>query len=135
MPCDITSSLKDSCRTVFGLKFFNSIFSSTLWTSFLITVIVILLLMVIIPVEPDMPVWRLFKFMFYVFLSSMGILFLHNGVLSVGKSEEVEGGVSQELLDKMEKPSDDPVEGGLKVEPKIISRDGLDPVFGKYGIN
>lgn len=119
MPCDISDSFKGGCQTVFGLKFLNTIFSSTLWTAFLITVIVILLLMILIPVESDTPIWILFKFMFYTFLSVIGILVIHNGTLSVKEKEENSGGLSEELADKLENPTaSDPVNGGNIVEVK-----------------
>ena len=119
MPCDISDSFKGGCQTVFGLKFLNSIFSSTLWTAFLITAVVILLLMILIPVESDTPVWLLFKFMFYTFLSVIGILVVHNGTLSIKDQEEVSGGISKDLENKLENPTDaDPVNGSNTVEVK-----------------
>lgn len=134
MPCDIANTLQDSCKTVFGLKFFNSIFSSTLWTAFLITLIIILLLMIFIPVKCDTPTWVLFKFMFYTFLSVIGVLFLHNGTLSIHENEKIAGGVSSELLDKMEGKSEDVVNTGVEVKPEVISLPGDDPVFARYGL-
>jgi hypothetical protein len=135
MPCDISDSFKGGCQTVFGFKFLKSIFSSTLWTSFLITAIVILLLMILIPVESDTPVWLLFKFMFYTFLSIMGILVLHNGTLSINIQEEVSGGISKDLEDKLQNPTDvDPVNSSntVEVRPKLGPEEAL---FRSYGIN
>lgn len=134
MPCDIADSLKGGCETVFGLKFFNSIFSSTLWTAFLITAIVILLLMCFIPVEEDTPVRTLFKFMFYTFSSVIGILFLHNGTLTIKDKEDSEKKLSKDLQEAMVGGSSDIVNKGVEVKPEIQSSDGRDPIFEKYGV-
>jgi hypothetical protein len=128
MPCDISDSFKGGCQTVFGFKFLNSIFSSTLWTSFLITAIVILLLMTLIPVESDTPVWLLFKFMFYTFLSVVGILVIHNGTLSIKDQEEISGEISKDLENKLENPKDsDPVNESntVEVKPKLGAEEAL----------
>jgi hypothetical protein len=119
MPCDISDSFKGGCQTVFGLKFLNSIFSSTLWTAFLITAIVILLLMILIPVESDTPVLLLFKFMFYTFLSVIGILVVHNGTIAIKDQEDGSEGLSKDLENKLENPTDtDPINGSNTVEVK-----------------
>jgi len=134
MPYDISDSLKGGCETVFGLKFFNSIFSSTLWTAFLITAIVILLLMILIPVEEDTPVRTLFKFMFYTFLSVIGILVIHNGTLRIRGEEDASKEIPQGLSDRLVGGNDDVVNQGIEVKPEILSRDGMDKVFGIYGV-
>ena len=137
MPCDIASSLRSGCRTVFGLKFFNTIFSSTLWTSFLITSIVVLLLVCLIPVEANTPTWVLFKFMFYTFVSSMGILFLHNNILKISEDENKDDEGSKELLERMGGNKDEDVlhGDGVEVKPTITSTLGEhEKVFQHFGV-
>ena len=136
MPCDIAASLKGGCRAVFGLKFFNTIFSSTLWTSFLITVIVVLFLIAMVPVESDTSTWILVKFMFYTFMSSVAILFLHNNIVKISQDENKEGEESKELLERMggsKEPIADTEE--VIVKPEVVSTLGDEErVFQHYGI-
>jgi hypothetical protein len=137
MPVEFGNSLKSSYQTVFGLKFFNSIFSSTLWTSFLITAIIIILLMVFIPVKTETPAVVLFRFMLYTFITVLGVLFLHNGTLRIGDEEKAGGAISEELSNRLENPIDSasPIasDEAISVEPKISKSHG-DPVFGHYGV-
>jgi hypothetical protein len=75
--------------------------------------------MILIPVESDTPVWLLFKFMFYTFLSVIGILVIHNGTLSIKDQEEISGEISKDLENKLENPTDsDPVNGSNTIEVK-----------------
>lgn len=137
MPCDIASSLRSGCRTVFGLKFFNAIFSSTIWSAFLITAIVLLLLIFLIPVEPGTPTWILFKFMFYTFMSSIGILFLHNNILKISEDEGREDEGSKELLERMGGNNEEEVvhDDGVEVKPIIKSSVGEEErVFQHFGV-
>jgi hypothetical protein len=136
MPCDIASSLRGGCRAVFGLKFFNTIFSSTLWTGFLITVMVAIFLIVMVPVESDTPTWILFKFMFYTFMSSIGILFLHNNIVKISEDEGKGEKESKELLERMGGAKDEiPDADDVEVKPDITSTIGAEErVFQHYGI-
>jgi hypothetical protein len=134
MPCDISDSFKGGCQKVFGIKLLNSIFSSTLWTAFLITAIVILLLMIIIPVESETPVWLLFKFMFYTFLSVIGILVIHNGTLSIKEEEGTANEISKDLEKKMENPTQlDIIDGvnSIEVKPNLGPEETL---FRQYNV-
>lgn len=137
MPCDISASLRQGCRAVFGLKFFNTIFSSTLWTAFLVTIIVVGLLITLIPVETNTPTWVLFKFMFYTFMSSLGILFLHNNIVKISDAEQDDEKESNELLERMGGNKDaEIIQGdGVEVKPTITTTLGDEErVFQHYGI-
>lgn len=134
MPCDIASSLRGGCRAVFGLKFFNTIFSSTLWTAFLITLIVTMLLVGTIPVESNSSTWVLFKFMFYTFLSSIGILFLHNNIVKIGEDENKDD-ESEEILERMGGSKDEIQTDAVEVKPDISSTLGSEEkIFQHFGV-
>ena len=131
MPCDIAASLRGGCRAVFGLKFFNTIFSSTLWTAFLITVIIVAILVIVVPVESNTPTWILFKFMFYTFMSSISVLFLHNNIVKIGEEEIKDSAESEELIERIS-GGDQPAETD-KVEVLPVVNDD-ERLFKHYGV-
>lgn len=139
MPCEIGSSLRGGCESVFGIQFFNSIFSSTLWSAFLITFVILILLMLIIPVAEDTPMSALFKFMFYSFVTSLTVVFLHNGAINIKKENEESKYFSRELADRMENPTT----GGMittegdtvDVKPTVVSTIGAEEAtFQHFGV-
>lgn len=133
MPCDISSTLQDSCRAVFGLKFFNTIFSSTIWTAILITVIIIILLLTLIPVKENTETKILFKFMFYTALSVIGVLFLHGGSLKINNQESIDNNISTDLLDRIEGKENNIVDS-KRVEVTPLISGGDEKIFDAFGV-
>lgn len=81
MPIDISSLLKDTGSWAFLSKGMNKLFKSRVYTTAILTMLIIILVMILYPCKENTPTWVLLKLGFYVFLVSIGVIFMHDCVL------------------------------------------------------
>jgi hypothetical protein len=101
MPFELGNSLKNTCNWTFQSKGMNSLFCSKIYTTTIITVMVIVLIMIIYPCKKNTPTWLLFKLGFYVFILTLGIIVMHDGVVLTALKEKIGGRESESFIDNI----------------------------------
>ncbi len=81
MPFELSESLKNTFGMTFASRGMNTIFSNKIYTTVIITIIIIILITVIYPCKKGTPFWVLGKLGFYIFISSLAVLFIHDSVI------------------------------------------------------
>ena len=121
MPFDLSNSLKTTCGWSFASKGMNGIFVSRFYTTAILTVMIIILVMILYPCKKNTPVWILVKLGFYVFLVSLGMIFIHDCVVFHEYEKKVGGDESDEFI------------GGLNGSGNIAFGGSDDRVDVKHG--
>ena len=81
MPFELSESLKNTCSMTFASRGVNLIFSNKIYTSAILTIMIIVLIMILYPGKKGTPFWIVGKLGVYIFLVSLAIIFIHNGVV------------------------------------------------------
>lgn len=81
MPIEMSTFLGGMTNSVYSVTGFNKIFSSVAYTSIILSVIILIILMFIYPCKKDTPSWILLKVLLYVFIINIAILSLHNSII------------------------------------------------------
>ena len=98
MPFELGDSLKSTCNWTFQSKGMNGLFFSKFYTTAIITVMVIVLIMIIYPCKKNTPSWLLFKLGFYVFILTLGIIVMHDGVVLTTLKEKIGGRENEDFI-------------------------------------
>lgn len=81
MPFELANIIKNTFGCNFASKGVNSLFCSKFYTTALLTIMIIILIMLIYPCKKNTSAFILFKLGFYIFIVSIGILFIHDSVV------------------------------------------------------
>ena len=81
MPFELSESLKNTCSMTFASRGVNAIFSNKIYTSAILTIMIIVLIMILYPGKKGTPFWIVGKLGVYIFLVSLAVIFIHNGVV------------------------------------------------------
>ncbi len=81
MPIEMGTFLGGMTNSVYSVTGLNKIFSSVAYTSIILSIIVLLIIMFIYPCKKDTPSWLLLKVLLYVFIINIAILSLHNSIV------------------------------------------------------
>jgi hypothetical protein len=98
MPFDLSNSLKTTCGWSFASKGMNGLFVSRFYTTAILTVMIIILVMILYPCQKNTPIWVLVKLGFYVFLVSLGMIFIHDCVVFHEYEKKVGGDESDDFI-------------------------------------
>ena len=88
MPIDITSTLSQGESLTFLSKGLTRLFNSRIYTTAILTVMVIILIMIMYPCKQNTPTWVLLKLGFYIFIVSIGVIFMHDCVILKENNEK-----------------------------------------------
>jgi len=99
MPIDLSNTLKSTCGWSFASKGMNGIFVSKFYTSSFLTIIIIVLIMILYPCQRNTPALILVKLGFYIFLASLGMIFIHDCVVYHEYEKEVSGQNSDDFVE------------------------------------
>ena len=108
MPFELSHSLKNTCGGSFASKGMNSLFSSRFYTTALLTVLIIIIIMIIYPVQKKTPIWVLAKLGFYIFLVSLGIIFIHDCIVYHDYAKTTESEESDKFVEGLNKDENIP---------------------------
>lgn len=81
MPFALSDFLKSTCGWSFSSRGMNTLFCNKFYTSGLLTIIIVVLIMLIYPCKQGTPLWITFKLGFYIMVFTLGIMFIHDGVM------------------------------------------------------
>jgi len=120
MPVEIGSSLRGAYNWTFSYPVLNNIFSNPFWTSILIVFTIFLLIIILYPCKTNTPMSVLFKLMFYVFITTFGILIIHNGILKFIYKKDITDDKTNELINQvMGTDSGIPSESSINITPQF----------------
>jgi hypothetical protein len=88
MAIDLYNTLKNTSQWAFGSAILNGILSSSIFVAFVIALLMMLLIMLMYPAKSGTSFSVIFKLFVYMFLGSLFIVFLHDGVLTYMIKEE-----------------------------------------------
>jgi len=123
MPIDITNSLKSTKGWSFASKGMNGLFASRINTTAVLTVMIIILIMLMYPCKQNTPMWILLKLGFYIFITSISIIFIHDCVL-----------YNKNIKDKESKNSDSIV-GGINTDNVVYDNDKVEILPKKISVS
>jgi hypothetical protein len=98
MPFELSSALKSTCGWSFSSRGMNNLFCNKFYTSAILTIIIMVLVMLIYPCKKGTPAWITFKLGFYVLIFTMGIMFVHDGVMYYHYEKERDKTESDEMV-------------------------------------
>jgi hypothetical protein len=98
MPIDLYSSVKKTSKWAFDSPFLNNVLGSTLFVSIIIALIMILIIMIMYPAKSGTSFSVVLKMFFYMFIGSLVVLFLHDGIIKHMIEEEYQSDSSDVLM-------------------------------------
>ena len=105
MAIDLYSTLKNTSQWAFGSTILNGILSSSIFVAFVIAMIMVLLIMLMYPAKSGTSFSVVCKLFVYMFLGSLLVLFLHDGVLTYMLKEEYSNNSTDSLMqDVLDEP-------------------------------
>jgi hypothetical protein len=81
MPLEISTMMKDTFGWSFSSRGLNNLFSNKLYTSMILTILILILIMNIYPCKKGTSAHITFKLGFYILMTSLAIIFIHDGIL------------------------------------------------------
>jgi hypothetical protein len=124
MPFELSKSLTNTGGLSFASKGMNGLFASRFYTTAILTIMIIILIMILYPGQKNTPIWILVKLGFYIFLVSLGLIFIHDCVV-YHEYEKKNNADSSALfidgLDSGENISFSGTNDKIKVAPKVNS--------------
>ena len=119
MPFELSNSFKKSCNWSFASNGMNKLFRNKIYTSLILTVIIIIILMIMYPCKENTPMWKLLKIGFYIFLTSIGVIFLHDCVLFNEYEKKSNNDMSESIISDLNNPNVAFGGDSIKVNPII----------------
>jgi len=120
MPIELSESLKNTCGVTFTSRGMNGIFCSKFYTTLILTIMILILITVIYPCKKGTPFWIVGKLGLYIFVATLAIIFLHDGVLYSSYKKEVAGGEGDEFVEALNGDDNVAFSGdNLPVNPKF----------------
>jgi hypothetical protein len=101
MPLEISNLLNDSFGWSFSSRGLNSLFSNKFYTSLILTIIILILIMNIYPCKKGTPSWITFKLGFYILIASLSIIFIHDGILHGIYEKDVVSGETDAFINAL----------------------------------
>ena len=88
MAIDLYNTLRNTSQWAFGSAILNGILSSSIFVAFVVALLMVLLIMMMYPAKSGTSFSVVCKLFIYMFLGSLFVLFLHDGVLTYMIKEE-----------------------------------------------
>ncbi len=123
MAIDLYNTLRNTSQWAFGSSILNGILSSSIFVAFVIALLMVLLIMMMYPAKSGTSFSVVFKIFIYMFLSSLFVLFLHDGVLTYMIKEEHAKTNSDSLMqDVLDDPPTMVNKSSIKIPDKISDK-------------
>jgi hypothetical protein len=128
MPFELGDSLKSTCNWTFQSRGMNSLFRSKFYTTAIMTIMIIVLIMIIYPCKKNAPQWLLFKLGFYIFILTLGVIIMHDGVVLSTLKEKIGGNESETFINNIHGDKNIAfVSESIMVSPNTTSNDNDEP--------
>lgn len=127
MPIDFSSSVNNISNQVFGTSIINKYLGSTIFVGILITFILLMIIMVFYPAKENTPIKIIFKVGLYSFLSSLLILFLHDGIIKSNLSNDKINENNEKIIQNLTNKNRDIVYNkNIPIKPNILGGEDED---------
>jgi hypothetical protein len=127
MPIDISSSVNNISNQVFGTSIINKYLGSTICVGILITFILLMIIMIFYPAKENTPIKIIFKVGLYSFLSSLLILFLHDGIIKSNLSNDKINENNEKIIQNLTNKNRDIIYNkNIPIKPNILGGDDED---------
>jgi hypothetical protein len=83
MPFELSESFKNTCSITFASRGLNGIFCNKFYTSVILTIIILIIITIIYPCKKGTPFWIISKLGVYIFIATISIILIHDGVSNV----------------------------------------------------
>jgi len=102
------------------------LFSNILYTSLLVSIIILIIICCTYPCKRGTPIYVTFKLVFYVFIFVLGILAIHQGVMEKKFEEKYSNKMNKDLLEAVKGGSINTLFGSgkkVKINPLFVNRE------------
>jgi hypothetical protein len=76
----------------------NNLFNNRIYTTAILTVLILILIIILYPCRQNTPLWVLIKLGFYIFLINISILFIHDCSMNYNYKKEKEENDTDEMI-------------------------------------
>jgi membrane protein YdbS with pleckstrin-like domain len=101
MPIDFNNTITSLSKKTFGSTFLSSLFGNTISISFMISLVVILIIMIMYPAKSGTKFTIFAKMMIYIYFSVLLITFLHDSVVKYKIKEDIERNIEEDSMNNM----------------------------------
>ena len=120
MPFECSKLFDDAYEFSFSSIGLNKIFKSNLYTSILLTTLIVFIIVLLFPSKKDTPICILFKIGLYIFITSYITIFLYGCVIKNANNKKIE---TDEIMQYGGTAKDTINFGGKTVEPNLGGRE------------
>jgi ABC-type glucose/galactose transport system permease subunit len=131
MPLELSKVVKNTCQLSMNSRGLNVIFCSKIYTTVVLTFVIIILIMLIYPSKKNTSGFVFVKLCIYIFIATLGTIMIHDGVLHNDTMEKTGCFESDDFVDRIS--ADDVVYGDDSIE--ITANTGVSGVSGGNQIN
>ena len=124
MTIEIGYFFNDVCDSAYS-SHLNFLFSNILYTSILVSVIILITICFTYPCRKGTPLYVTFKLVFYVFILVLGILAIHQGIMEKKFEEKYSNEINKNLLEVVKGGSINSLFGSgkkIKIDPMFINK-------------
>lgn len=101
MPVDIGASTRKVCGTAFGSNFLRYVLLSPVYTSIIISVMLVIIVIVIYPAQRGASGYSLFKVFLYSTITSLLIIYMHNSILKHNLEDKYANGIFSDVMNNV----------------------------------
>jgi len=146
MPFELSDTIKNTCQLSLHSQGLNLIFCNKFYTTAILTFVIIILIMIIYPCKEGTKSLVLCKLCLYIFLASLAIICVHDGVLYKDNIEKIGGDKSDEFINRISGGEDivyggdsipvtpDVNRGNTEREAEAVTSGGSEDIFTMYGL-
>lgn len=103
MSIEINSLFGNITNSIYSTTGLNNLFVSIIWTSVILSIIIIIILMFMYPAKKGTPAWILFKIFLYIVAINTIILSVHNSIISNNYKEKYLDKSSDQFISNINK--------------------------------
>ena len=100
MPIDLYDGIKDTSQWVFGSTLLNNILGNSVALAIIISLLMILLIMFMYPSKKGTSFTIIIKLFVYMFIRSLLVIFLHDGIMKYTLKDEYLNKDNEELMQR-----------------------------------
>lgn len=119
MPIDLLSTVKKTSHFAFSSPLLNNVLGSSLFVSIIVALIMVLLVMIMYPAQKNTPFSVICKMFLYMFLGSIIVVFLHDGVIKCMLQEEIDDRQQEDFMRGVIPTNRDQYYGQQQVRPNL----------------
>lgn len=101
MPIELSNIINSTFGFSFKSRGVNNIFTNKIYTSAILTILIVFLIMIIYPCKKNTPGYILGKLIFYIFIATLGIIFIHDCIMYNNYESKKEQQGSDEFIDNI----------------------------------